>query len=455
MEDFLPLGNRTEPMIDTYLFSECRGLSLRPGTPVCAGDSFVFERPWEGSFAAYCSLVQDGERALFFYRGLRDDTYLRSDSDVNQMTCVAESRDGVHFTRVPAGSLDAVVPGTNAFLTGPDSHNFAPFLDTNPACRPDERFKAVAGETDENGVHGLHAYASPDGLHWHRMTEAPVITDGQFDSHNVAFYDACAGIYRCYCRYWDADGNPTGDYVGVRAITSCTSEDFLHWTKPCPNRYDSLPGEHFYTNATIPFPGAEHILLSMPMRFAPDRKRNADWPETGVSDSVLMSSRNGTDWDRPCKEAFIRAGTDPLNWGDRSQMMARGAYVHPDGTVSLYISRHYRTRSNRMERLTLRPEGFMSLHAGWDGGELLTKPLVFGRGTLHINASTGAYGHVRILPEYPDGTPVPGFGDAPLWYGDTFREAYPFGGDFSALAGTPVRLRISLRDADLYSLRAE
>jgi hypothetical protein len=47
--------------------------------------------------------------------------------------------------------------------------------------------------------------------------------------------------------------------------------------------------------------------------------------------------------------------------------------------------------------------------------------------------------------------------DAVELYGDDIAEAYSWknGGDVSALAGQPVRLRFELRDADLYSWRFE
>jgi hypothetical protein len=58
-----------------------------------------------------------------------------------------------------------------------------------------------------------------------------------------------------------------------------------------------------------------------------------------------------------------------------------------------------------------------------------------------------------------DGKPAAGhsMSDAVELYGDDIAEAYSWknGGDVSALAGQPVRLRFELRDADLYSWRFE
>lgn len=446
----LRIGNRLELFTDEFLTGACAGLTKRLGTPVSRGPAFFYDAPWEGGTCCYASVVQVGTKGYFYYRG--SGLGLSGDADSRQVTCVAVTEDGARFERVALDLFLPEQPGNNVILTGNDSHNFSPFYDLNPAALPEERWKALAGECGENGKHGLRAYFSPDGLHWRKKNDEPVLTEGQFDSQNVPFYDTVAGVYRCYSRYWDENGRPTGDYVGVRAIQSSVSTDFARWSHPVPNLYDTPAEEHFYTNATVPCPGAEHVLLSFPKRFAPDRKRSPDWPYPGISECVFLSSRDGVHWDRACKEAFLRPGHDELNWGDRSQMMTRGLYVHPDGSLSMYLGRHYRTDSNHVERLTLRPQGFVSLHGGWEEGELITKPLVFGRGTLRVNASTGAYGWVRIGVQNPDGTPIPGFEGDEVWYGDSYLETFPFQGDFSALAGKPVQLRIRLRDADLYAL---
>lgn len=452
--DVYPMENRREPFFDDFLIEKTDGdLIHRLGTPESCGPALTFDRPWEGSAVTYCSLVQDGRKALLYYRGLAGGRHIASDHDDGQVTCVAVSEDGESFVRLPMNLFLPEYPGNNVILKGSDAHNFAPFLDTNPAADPEQKYKAVAGEgVGEN--HGLKAYFSPDGLHWNCPDPRPMITEGQFDSHNIAFYDEAAGLYRCYCRYWAQDGLPTGGFTGYRAIHSVTSADFRKWTGPIANTYDKPSAEHFYTNATVPCPGAEHILLSFPMRLQPDRKRNPDWPEKAISDCVFMSSRDGVFWNRTVRDAFIRAGHDPLNWGDRSQIMTRGLYVHPDGRISMYLDRRYHTDGNYLERLTVRPEGFLSVHGSFDGGRLLTKPLRFGRGQLYINAATGAYGSVQVLVRDTEGNPIPGFGEeSPLWYGDAYSEAYPFRGDISALAEKTVRLEIRLMDADLYSIQ--
>ena len=62
-------------------------------------------------------------------------------------------------------------------------HNFAPFYDTNPNCKPDERYKAIGGIIQQGGI---HVFASPDGIHWHLLADGPVITRCiRLDEHGV------------------------------------------------------------------------------------------------------------------------------------------------------------------------------------------------------------------------------------------------------------------------------
>ncbi len=49
----------------------------------------------------------------------------------------------------------------------------------------------------------LRSFQSPDGIHWSLISDAPVITDGAFDSQNLAFWDAARGEYRAYWRIFN------------------------------------------------------------------------------------------------------------------------------------------------------------------------------------------------------------------------------------------------------------
>ena len=275
------------------------------------------------------------------------------------------------------------------------------------------------------------------------------MTQGAFDSLNLAFWDGARESYVCYSRIFANK---------IRAVQSSHSADFLSWGEAVPNRYDDdAPAEHFYTSATLPCPGAEHLLLAFPMRFVPARKKVEAHPGPGVSDAVFMSSRDGVRWDRPFLEAWSRPGPDPQNWTDRSNMPAWGIVESAPGEWSMYISEHYRWPDNRIRRLVLPRHRLAALNAGARGGECTTRPVTFRGRRLVLNYATSAVGSVQVELQDATGRPLPGFAaaDMPPLFGDELDATVRWKNrsDLSALQGRTVRLHFLLKDADLFALR--
>lgn len=449
----LDIGSRWELLVDNYLIQQANGAALKLHEPVKREVVLVTDQPWEGPTCAYFSAVQDGNKVLLYYRGSAGG----SDDSADQVTCVAESIDGIHFTRPKLGIIEA--GGTkenNVVWRGTESHNFAVFRDTNPATKPDERLKALGGvkQPGKNWAQGetpggLYAFASADGLHWHKLRPETVMTKGAFDSQNLAFWDAHRGRYACYSRTFSNN---------VRAIQSSTSADFLTWTEGVGNRYAAaVPTEHFYTSATLPCPTAPHLFLAFPKRFVPSRKKIPEHTSPGVSDAIFMSSRDGVQWDRPFLEAWVRPGPDPKNWTDRNTMTAYGIIETAPDEWSMYVSEHYRSADNRLRRITIRKQGFASMHADAKGGEFITKPLRFTGTKLLLNYATSAAGSIQIEVQDEQGKPIPDFAlsNMPPLYGDELEAttSWKSGTDVSTLAGKVVRLRFVMKDADLFALR--
>jgi len=447
------IGSRWELFVDRFLIDSSKGAELKMNTPDRREVVLVTDAPWEDSEAAYYSVLQDGGKVRIYYRGACP----KSDLSHDQITCVVESTDGIHFTRPNLGLIN--VKGSNqnnVVWLGIESHNFAPFLDRNPNCKPDEKYKALGGIAHpgknwlgEDVKAGLYAFVSADGIHWKKLRNQPVITDGAFDSLNIAFWDPNKSQYVCYSRTFTN---------GIRTAQSSTSHDFELWSKGQPNKYqDGVPLEHFYTTSTIPCPGAENLYVAFPKRFVPDRKKVTRHNDVGVSDAVFMSSRDGVHWDRPFLEAWVRPGLDEKNWTDRNNMTAYGLAEMMPGEWSFYISEHYRWPDNRLRRLTLPRHRFASIHAGAKGGEATTHPIVFDGDSLHLNYSTSAAGLLQIELVDDKGSPIPGFDrrDFSPLIGDELDAVASWKGnaDLSTLSGKPIRLRIFLSDADLYAIR--
>jgi len=443
----IDIGSRLELFVDDFLIENLAGTSLCLQRPVSREVAIVFNAPWEGNTSTYVTVFRDGDLVRMYYRGSDYDP--ATEKHGGQNVCYAQSRDGLRFEKPELGLFDfAGSKKNNIVWQGIGAHNFAPFKDANPGCPPGERYKAVASEGDK-----LYAFKSADGLRWSLLRPEPVLAGYPFDSQNLAFWDADRGKYLEFHR----------DFKNkqVRDIMFASSADFLNWSKPEWLDYGGVPAEHLYTNAITPYFRAPHILVGFPKRFVPDRTaRSHKLP--GVSDGVFMSSRDGLHWKR-WEEAFLRPGLQKERWVNRNNMIAWGllrtASFFPGAPdeISLYSSEGYYVKDARMRRHTLRMDGFVSVHAGSGGGELVTKPLTFSGRDLVINYSTSAAGSVRVEIQDEEGKAVPGFSlaESVELYGDDIEFVVPWkaGASLKGLEGKPVRLRFVMKDADLYSLQ--
>ena len=460
----IDIGSRLELFVDDLLIETMDGLELRLHRPRSAGKVVAFDQPWEGTTSAYHTVFKDGDGYRLYYRGSSDQDYVDK-SQLNpgekivpshdSVTCLMESRDGIEWTRPSLGLVEFQGSTDNNIVwKGTASCCFAPFRDDNPEAPDAERYKALGNAGGRWPNHFLKAFVSGDGKRWRPASEEAAISDGKFDSLNVPFWDPVRRQYGAV--YRDADG--------VRSIKHATSKDFRHWTPGTWADYGGTPREHLYTNATQPYFRAPHIYIALPKRYVPWRTYHSTIAGAGVSEAVFMSSRDGVHWDRRFMEAFIRPGRDPRNWSHRSNMPAAGVVPTAADEVSIYVARHYTYPSNHLERMVLRTDGFVSIHASHEGGEWVSRPLIFEGSNLVLNFATSAAGSIRLELQDSSGRPLPGFGleESPLIWGDEIehtvrweRKHVRSASDqpLKRIAGKPVRLRFVMKDADLYSLR--
>ena len=458
----IELGARRELFVDYFLIDKLDGLELRLHRPRPAGVVLKLDRPWEGIHSGYFTVLLDEGKYKMYYRGRPERSARDGTPEAREVTCYAQSVDGKRWTRPNLGLFE--VDGTrdnNVVMAyaGPVTHNFAPFVDKKPGVPPSERYKAVGGTRRT----GLIAFVSSDGLRWKKLRDQPIITAGAFDSQNNVFWSESEQRYVCFFRTFKH---------GVRWISRTTSEDFLAWTPPIDMDFGDAPNEHLYTNQTEPYFRAPHIYVGTAARFM--KGRRALTPEQGkkiglddpqnsarlgeaISDAVLLTSRGGGRYERTFLESLVRPGNDLRNWAARSNYPARGVVPTGEGEMSLYVQRRYGQPSTHIERLTLRTDGFASLHAPYEGGEMITKPLKFSGGRLMLNYATSAAGAVRVEIQDQTGKPIPGFAldDCPEIVGDEIERVvvWKTGSGLGKLAGRTVRLRVQMKDADLYSLR--
>ena len=473
------IGNRRELMIDDHLIDEFSGgAQLQLHRPVRREIALETNAPWEGNACHYRSVFQDGDRYRMYYGGYQYD--VRQDTQTYPhpaFLCYAESSDGVHWTKPGLGLVEFRGSADNNIVfsaasiddVAADPGHVAVFKDSNPDCPQAARYKAIVRS---DSAPGLLAFRSADGFHFEPMQRHPVITEGAFDSQNLAFWDHVRGEYRAYFR---------GFRDGTRSILTATSGDFLHWTKPEWVEFPGAPREHIYTNQVKPYDRAPHIFTGFPMRYTdrghvdstnklphPElrRLRASNHPRYGsaVTDSLFMTSRDGHHFHR-WSEAFIRPGPARTNawvYGDNSvawgAVLTRSTVDKAPDELSIYVTEGYWTGTSlNVRRYSMRVDGFVSVNAPLSGGEFVTKPIVFTGSMLDMNYSTSGAGAIYVEIRDVAGRPIDGFAqyDCHEIFGDEIERVvtWKHGQDVSSLAGKPVRLRFLLQDADLYSFR--
>ena len=441
--DPIPLADQLQLFLDDRLIDSQRGVRSVLHSPRPAEIAIQRDKPWEDSTMYDPVVIQDGDRYRMWYR-----------ANFNKppfYTGYAESKDGINWTKPSlglfeyAGSKDNnIVWVGNHTVAGGQPVVWCVFKDANPVAPPDERYKATAAAV---GLKGLHGLVSPDGIHWKLLQPEQVVPGvGPFDTHSISMWDTVRKKYVVYTR----------EFVnGVRHIRRAETDDFHKFPVPTLIKFldhPPRPLEHLYKNAATPYYRRPDLMLMFPKRFLPDRTPDPKWPAPGLSDIVFMFSYDGVNFDRRFREAFLRPGFDPKNWHDRAIEVGPGLWPTGPGEMSLYYMEHYRSNDVRVRRGVLRIDGLASLQANADGGEIVTKPFTFTGDRLLMNYSTSAAGTMRVELQSAEGQPL---ADCPEIYGDEIDHPIAWKGctDLATLAGRPVRLKITLQDADLYSLR--
>ena len=465
----IDIGSRRELFVDNYLIDRLERARQQLHHPVPREVAIVHDAPWEGNGCMYTTVFRDGDIYRMYYRGAQA-TYRggKAQTGHEEVTCYAQSRDGIHWTKPELGICEFNGSKQNNIILTPAeaeaTHNFSPFRDMRPGVASAERYKAIGGFSPL-------ALASPDGIHWKKMQDRPVITKGRFDSQNVAFWDQQRGEYRAYWR----------DLRNGRDIRTATSKDFLNWSESV--FIDYTPGRisDLYTNQISPYYRAPHILLGFPTRYIDPgwqpstealpqleyrrlRSSSTTREGTALTDGMFMSSRDGYLF-QVWPESFIRPGLrlkDNWFYGDNYQnwgLVETSSHIEgAPAELSLYVSEaNSQNHPCRHRRYTLRIDGFVSVQAPLSGGELVTKPIIFSGNSLVLNFSTSVAGSIQVEIQDAIGEPISGYtlADCDKLYGDSLERVVTWenGPDVDSIAGKPIRLRFVLKDADLFSFQ--
>lgn len=483
----LNIGSRLELFIDDYIIDDLKGeaeVILHHPTP--REHVMDYDAPWEGSGSGYHSVFEDNGLYRMYYKAWQH-TASSDLSTVHPLLCAyAESDDGINWTKPNLRLYEFEGSKNNniVFESGKvgsfdmDAGHPAVFKDQNPDVAPDAQYKAILISRKPNL--GLLAFKSPDGINWTLMSKDRIITDGAFDSQNLAFWDPIRKEYRAYWRYF-SKGDDKNPYQGIRGIRTATSKDFIKWENHEDVDYVDSPDEQLYTNQIKPYYRAPHIFIGFPARYidrgwSPSMKALPELEErekraavsqrygTALTETLVMSSRDGKTFDR-WNEAFIRPGIERKgSWTYGDAYMAWHVVETPSTNpgapheLSLYVSENYwKGQASALRRYALRIDGFASVYAPMKGGEVITKPLVFKGSNLNINFSSSAAGEILVELLDENGKPIPGYtlADCDPVFGDDLERRVGWNGfkDLSHLAGETIQVRFTLKDADLYSFQ--
>ena len=479
-KDPVNVGGRRELFLDDVMVERMVGGAQRVfHHPVAREVVMKFDKPWEGNACGDGVVFRDGDIYRMYYRAM--DT-----SKQPGFTCYAESRDGIHWNRPDLGLVEFQGSKTNNIVlqtAGFHDGNLMVFRDENPSATPDALYKAVSGRVGpgnwSTADKDLAVWKSPDGIHWTMaQKEGVLLNDGNFDSQNLVFWDPNTGGYRAYYRTSAQAFDNMNNWL--RQIKTATWKEF---DKSNPGKlltYTSTPSAQFYSNVVRPYHRAPHLYIGLPMMYEdrpwspameqlPDtekRRKNIEtWKRPGpLSEVQLMWSRDGEKFDL-APSTFMppgpeRPGTYTYYDAVASHLVETASDLEGAAPeLTLYRHEFYEVGVVQLRRYTLRLDGFASIHAPITGGELITPPLIFKGSQLSLNFASSAFGSLRVEIQDADGKPIPGFtlDDSIELYGDTVaRNAiWKDNPDLGTLAGTPVRLRFVMRDADLYSIKFE
>ncbi|WP_437193778.1 hypothetical protein [Planctomicrobium sp. SH527] len=436
------IGDRRELFVDDALIEQLKSAELKPHYPEAREVILTCDAPWEGNISAYYTFIQDDDRIRVYYRGSHFTGKI-----AHEVVCYAESKDGIHWIKPKLGIFEFngskqnnivwLDPNWSSKKNDHVTHNFTPFKDLNPNCPANAKYKALAGEKS-----GLKAFQSPDGIHWTLVRPEPVLTDGYFDSQNLAFWDPNR---KCYVSYFRDFRGPKK----IRDIKVSTSDDFLNWSKVSYLKYNDVPEEQLYTNAIRTYFRAPHLYVGFPTRYQ---------AKTEQVEPILMTSRDGLNFSR-WSEPLIPITAPKDRDGNRSNYMAHGLIQVPgqDREISVFgTEAYYAGPGSRVRRFTFRTDGFVSVHSG-DAGEMVTKPLQFSGKKLTLNYAVAKQGSLKVEIQDAKGAAIPGFtaADSVALTGDEIDGTVKWasGADVSSLAGQPIRLRFLLNKADLYSMK--
>ncbi len=495
----MQIGNDLQVAWDDYVIDTKKTTALEVmHRPEPIETAFVFDAPWEVRASSYHHVIKchDGIYRLYYIAYPEIDTK----SEINYV-CAIESIDGVHWYR-PEYNLYEFEGSKKNNIVFRDQRegamitdNFMVFLDTNPKCKKEERYKAIglaACINNDWSVCDLWCYISEDGINWkysHTMFSKLEGMSWCFDSDNHVIWDGKQYVlfFRGRHRYKDYVQNEESvadnklraieqDIYNYRDIRVAYSKDFKTWDIYGELNYQDGEDYQIYANQIMKYPRNEKLWVGFPTRNVERRSMKGSFEHLGgasgvinrqrnykkairsatvMTDCQFMVSHDTKNWVRS-KDAFYTAGPETAgNWcyGDGYivpfLLETPGRFGRIDNEYSLYFCENSRslTKPKELFRYALRLDGFMSLHANYYKAKVVTKPLIFTGNKMILNFATSVLGNIYVTITDKDGNSITSL----EVFGNSVNREVVFEDDLSKFSGKEVIITFDMQEADIYS----
>jgi len=398
--------------------------------------------------------------------GATEDHYGRTfvDNDRGDLVCYAESEDGLKWSKPTIGDMSFNGSKDNNIFW--DLHGASVFIDRE---EPDhtKRYKAIGFC---RRYRNIFLITSPDGLHWDDKDYVdPVSERGNEGSFNVTF-DEREQVFRAYSivRFQDRDKRRVICYTESPSLEGPWKESTpmlepTSWDDEMAHRKFGALRAEFHNMSAFRYHNLHLGLLGV-LNVTTEQIPNEanQMPCDGPVESQFVYSRDGINWAHACRD---RTAAIPCGEGDawdRGMVMgvAREPVIEGDDVHWYYTGCEHthgeldmEKRTKRIGRASWKRDRFVALEAEGEG-EILTKTIELPKGasTLEVNAEASG-GQLRVELCDVRGEVLEGFSKgacAPIT-GDSLRESVRWSGKTIADVRGPVKLRLCLDRAKVYS----
>ena len=509
----LDIGSGRQLFLDDFIIERIDGLTRTMHQPEKRGPVLKAEQPWEGVYIGVFSppmWIPDED----VFKQVYECRYDKRGQP--HRYALATSKDGVHWEKPKLGLVDFEGSKGNNLFPTPDNRRLAHVVFDPDDPDPKRRYKGLL-----TIPRGRVPVVSSDCLHWRKLdAQLPSADAGTmaFDrdkrlfmamlkrsnpdtvgrSYDVSFSNDFINWSKPRFMFGmdkDRDQKMAIDVIRRRLANPALAKPLfidpdpgIGWRRPESKRHIPTWQAECYNFGVIPYEGLYLGLITVyyPTGQRLPERSNAD----GFNLIQLAMSRDLKEWKRlGDRQPFLEPS--PLTKGlvgnyDRLQLAAYNGIIQHEDDVRFYygglkrrVPQHSRwpdgsprdpatlSDSERADWLedthsamclaVWRQDGFVSLNAGKEVGELLTK-LFIASGTrlmLNVDVRNGGYAKAELLDA--DNQPLEGFRLRDCIAVETggIRQVISWKptADISRLAGKQLRLRFVMKDADLYSFQ--